>query len=225
MKIFEVGESAVCIEFGPQIDLELNEAALEYAARLESLEWPQVLEIVPAYSSVTVYLTDTKIDRLDMITRLKNEVPRVSKAAKSNARIHCIPVVYGGDYGPDLEDVAQLNNTTADEVVRIHTHNEFRVFMLGFMPGFPYCGIVPEKIRAPRLATPRIRVTQGSVGIAGAQTGIYPIDSPGGWRIIGRTPTRLFDPTASREKMFLFQPGDHIQFRSIRAEEFHAGSN
>jgi inhibitor of KinA len=225
MKIFWVGDSAVCVEFGPQIDIQINQKAIEYAAQLESQNWPEVVEVVPAYSSVTIYLNDIKISRIDMTSRLRGLLQTNREIKHKPGRIHRIPVTYGGDFGPDLDGVAVLNGISTEEVVRIHTATEFRVFMLGFMPGFPYCGIVPEKIRAPRLASPRTRVPKSSVGIAGAQTGIYPMESPGGWQLIGRTPVSLFDSAASKEKMFLFEPGDRIQFYSIAAEEFHDRSN
>jgi inhibitor of KinA len=124
-----------------------------------------------------------------------------------------------------LDAVAEINRISIEEVVRVHTETQFRVYLLGFMPGFPYCGIVPAKIRAPRLPSPRTRIPAGSVGIAGAQTGIYPMESPGGWRLIGRTPLALFDPKASEEARFRFAPGDSIEFYSISEEDFHAWTN
>lgn len=221
MKIFQVGDSAFCVEFGPQIDPETNQLTLRFAASLDAKKGARDIEIVPAYSSVTVYFNPLTIHRLSLIEWLEGMGESRTGPMEVGGRLHRIPVAYGGDCGPDLLGVARLNHLSPEKVVQIHAEQEFRVFMLGFMPGFPYCGIVPEKIRAPRLSSPRTRVPAGSVGIAGAQTGIYPLESPGGWRLIGRTPENLFNPSLSSDKMFLFKPGDRIQFFSISVEEFH----
>lgn len=221
MNFFGVGDGSICVDFGPKIDEELNQKAINLAVYLEQQEWPEILEIVPAYSSVTIYFNPLKFNYLKLIERVKRVINLRLDAPQFSPKNHSIPVVYGGEYGPDLQFVADFNRISSEEVVQTHTQNEFRVFMLGFMPGFPYCGIVPPKIRAPRLASPRTRVPAGSVGIAAAQTGIYPLESPGGWRIIGRTPVKLFDPNSDRKNMFRFNPGDRIRFYSITAEEFH----
>ncbi len=225
MKFFQLGDNALSVEFGPKINLRTNERTLRFHVHLESLKWPGINELVSSYSAVTIYFNPLKINALDLITKLRKIEFSPLREREAPKNIHSIPVVYGGEFGPDLKDVAKINRLTPEEVVRIHTQCEFRVFMLGFMPGFPYCGIVPESIRTPRLATPRTRVPTGSVGIAGAQTGIYPMESPGGWRIIGRTPFQLFDPQSTGESMFLFHPGDQIKFYSISAEDFHARAN
>jgi inhibitor of KinA len=225
MNFFEVGDSAVCVEFGPQIDVQLNQKAIDLAHFLECQRWSEILEIVPTYSAVTVYFNPLKISALFVIGRLKEAVGFLRPGDFGAPRLHQIPVAYGGELGPDLEEVARLNQITADEVVKVHTETHFRVFMLGFMPGFPYCGIVPERIRAPRLSSPRTRIPAGSVGIAASQTGIYPMESPGGWRLIGRTPVTLFNPSADEAAMFRFKPGDQIQFYSISSEEFHGWSH
>lgn len=225
MKIFEVGEGALCVEFGPKIDVSLNRTAIHFARLLESQKSPQICEVVPAYSSLTIYFNPLKTNAVGLADDLKNLLSSRLERAEEPTQLHRVPVRYGGELGPDLENVANLNGITPDEVIQIHAAVCFRVFMLGFMPGFPYCGIVPEKIRAPRLASPRTRVPAGSVGIASAQTGIYPLESPGGWQLIGRTPLRLFDPQAEGEAMFRFHAGDSIQFYSISSEEFHEWSH
>ena len=225
MKIFGVGESSICIEFGPGIDPRINQKAINLAGRLERLKWPEILDVVPAYSSVTVYVNPLRINRMVLISRLKEAADIGSDEAVDALRAHKVPVAYGGGFGPDLETVAEMNGVSSDEVIRIHTGIRFRVYMLGFMPGLPYCGIVPEKIRAPRLSSPRTRIPAGSVGIAGAQTGIYPMESPGGWRLIGRTPLTLFDPKANQDTMFRFAAGDSIEFYSISEEDFHGWTN
>jgi KipI family sensor histidine kinase inhibitor len=129
-----------------------------------------------------------------------------------------IPTLYGGDSGPDLDYVASHNGLTPEEVVQIHASGTYRIYMLGFTPGFPYLGGMDERIATPRLETPRTKISGGSVGIAGAQTGIYPIDSPGGWQIIGRTPLALYDP--QREEPILLQAGESIRFVPIDQETY-----
>lgn len=140
-----------------------------------------------------------------------------SRAVPSRKKV-IIPVCYGGEYGPDLEFVSQYTGLSEEEVVKIHTACTYRVYMLGFLPGFPYLGGMDERIAAPRLETPRTRIPAGSVGIAGSQTGFYPMESPGGWRIIGRTPIKAFDPFS--DNPFLLAPGDLVQFRAIGQEEY-----
>jgi inhibitor of KinA len=143
-----------------------------------------------------------------------------ASAASDTARIITIPVSYGGEFGPDLEFVAKHNSITEDEVVAIHTSIPYLVYMLGFAPGFPYLGGMSERIATPRLASPRVKIPAGSVGIAGKQTGIYPLESPGGWQLIGRTPLTLFDPLAKNP--FVFAAGDYLQFTAIKMDEYVA---
>jgi inhibitor of KinA len=129
-----------------------------------------------------------------------------------------IPVCYGGEFGPDLSAVAAFGHVAEEEVIRLHASTPYRVFMLGFVPGFAYLGLVDDQIAAPRRATPRVRVPRGSVGIAGAQTGVYPAETPGGWQLVGRTPVKPNDPI--RKEPFLMQPGDVVQFYAIDRAEF-----
>lgn len=225
MNFFRVGDSAICVEFGPKIDERLNQKAISYAHCLEQKKWPWMLEVVPAYSSVMIYYNALEINDFEVLRRLKEAARSGIRGADCEAQIHEVPVTYGEQFGPDLESVADLNGISTKKVIEIHTGMKFLVYMLGFMPGFPYCGILPKTIRAPRLPSPRTRVPAGSVGIAESQTGIYPIDSPGGWRLIGRTPLRLFDPSSEQENMFRFKPGDLIHFCPISAEKFHELAN
>ena len=142
----------------------------------------------------------------------------LSAEGASAGKTIVIPVCYGGEFGPDLEHVAQFHGITPDEVVRLHTEPTYLIAMLGFLPGFPYLGGMDPRLEVPRLDSPRTRIPPGAVGIGGKQTGIYPLASPGGWRLIGRTPAVLYDP--HRENPILYQAGDYIRFCPITREEF-----
>jgi KipI family sensor histidine kinase inhibitor len=185
-------------------------AALEAAALADPLFG--LGEAVPGYSTLLVHYDPLVLNYAEVEARVRACLISDSVSLRQPRRVE-IPVVYGGKEGPDLDFVVQHSGLSAEEVVRIHTSREYPVFLMGFTPGFPYLGGMDPAIAAPRLPTPRSRVPAGSVGIAGAQTGVYPLESPGGWRIIGRTPLRLFDPL--RAEPFLLAPGDLVRFISI----------
>jgi KipI family sensor histidine kinase inhibitor len=170
-----------------------------------------VRDIVPAYHTVSVYFDPRKINRSALQMELEKAIS--SAAAEGPATgatpVH-ISVTYGGEGGPDLASVAAFASCSEEDVIRLHSENVYRVYMLGFLPGFAYLGSVDPRIAMPRLGTPRLRVPAGSVGIAGAQTGIYPSEMPGGWRIIGRTSFKLFDPT--RDEPSMLKAGDRVKF-------------
>lgn len=174
---------------------------------------------MPAYRSLTVTYDPEKVGYDDLVTKIKNlEATSKARASERKTRRIVIPVVYGDDFGPDLIQVAQYHNLKEPQVIEIHSRNEYLVYMIGFIAGFPYLGKLPDEIVTPRLETPRLRVPQGSVGIAEDQTGIYPRQAPGGWQIIGRTPTKLFDPLW--QPPALLQPGDYVKFKPISSGEF-----
>ena len=218
-QILTLGDAALTIEFGQKIDRVINERVIAFADTIRSQMWEGVLDVVPTYRSLTVHVDPLCLD-LDTLADRLLRLPTSSLQATSAGRQHRIPVLYGGEAGPDLEEVAAFAKVAAAEVIRLHSTVQYRVYMLGFSPGFPYLGLVPESIAMPRLATPRIMVPAGSVGIAGTQTGIYPSATPGGWRLIGRTPIALYrrHHTATQ---FLLHPGDLVQFEPIRAHEFN----
>ena len=222
IRILDCGEQAMVVEFGSTIDPNVN-ARVHRLARLLTDAIPErVLEVVPTYRSLMIFFDPLVISRKALQAEIAKLVPTVEQIgpASGMSRVFTVPVTYGGEFGPDLEFVARHNGVTEDEVVAIHTATPLRIYMLGFTPGFPYLGGLSERIAAPRLDVPRVKVPAGSVGIAGTQTGIYPMQSPGGWQLIGRTPLRIFDPQA--ERPFLFAPSDYVQFAAIHAEEFHA---
>lgn len=217
-RIVSLGEQGLTVEFGESIDLRTNELVLSFAAAVERATIPGVMEVVPTYRSATIYFNPLLADRARLTERVYAVLAETTPEPSRPSTTHRIPVFYGGDAGPDLTEVAGRARLAPAEVITLHASVIYRVYMLGFSPGFPYLGTVPDRIAAPRLPTPRKLVTEGSVGIAGAQTGIYPQASPGGWRIIGRTPVRLF--TVARPKPFLLAPGDQVQFVPIDEEEF-----
>jgi len=196
---------------------------------LEAHPFEGLIETVPAYNSVTVYYnpvevyfsTNNKVKETPYMIVKKIILDLLNKsfsATTKRERIVKIPVVYGGKMGPDLEYVAHYHGLTIDEVIHIHSNTQYLVYMLGFAPGFPFMGGMDKQIATPRKDTPRLSIPPGSVGIAGSQTGIYPLETPGGWQIIGRTPLRLFLPEQSPPT--LIQPGDRIQFTPISQEDY-----
>jgi len=212
------GDAAVVLELGRQMDVAVNRCALAAAADLSALRLPGVRDVVPAFASVTVHFDPGTAD-LGLITAaLEAAAPNSASSGPAahladglpQGRLVEVPVAYGGTDGPDLDDVAAASGLSATEVLRRHAAATYRVFMLGFAPGFPYLGAVDPAIAMVRHAAPRGRVAAGSVGIADAQTGIYPTDSPGGWRVIGRTDLALFD--ADRDEPAALRPGDAVRF-------------
>jgi inhibitor of KinA len=177
-----------------------------------------VIEWVPSYTAVTVLYHPAEVTYQRLVQSLERLAEQLDEEPLPQPRIISLPVCYGGEYGPDLEALAELCGKTPEEVIRIHSTAEYVVYMMGFAPGFPYLGGLPNEIAAPRLATPRSLVPAGSVGIAGEQTGVYPIATPGGWRIIGRTPIPLYDPT--RNPPVLLKAGDRLRFRPINQTEY-----
>lgn len=209
LRVLPAGDSAVVLRLGAAIDPALNMRALAIARELAHGD-DAIQDIVVGYASVTVYFDPLRLAPVEIEGRLRRAARRPVGARAPGGRRIQIPVTYGGEYGPDLAELASFARCSEDEVVARHADRDYRVFMLGFLPGFPYMGIVDERIAMPRRETPRLAVPAGSVGIAGLQTGVYPVQSPGGWRIIGRTDVELF--TADATPPTLVQPGDTVRF-------------
>lgn len=205
-----LGDSAVLAGLGEAINPAVNRRIIAFAAHLEASRLPGITDIVPTYAAVMVCYDPLRLT-LEVVTGWLNHILHQT-ADRLDRQRHLIeiPTHYGGTDGPDLDDVAIAHDISTDDVIRIHSERTYQVYMIGFTPGFPYLGELDPRIRTPRLQTPRPRVPAGSVGIAGDQTGIYPIESPGGWQIIGRTALRLFD--LKRDPPFLLSPGDMIRF-------------
>ena len=216
-RIVTAGDSALIVEFEERIDPDVNARAICCAEAIQAARITGIRDVVPTYRSVAVYFDPLRTAGDILMRCLEHAAGQpLSPAAAARTPVR-IPVCYGGDLGPDLADVASFAGMPEADVVRVHAGSTYRVFMLGFVPGFAYLGIVDSQIAMPRHAIPRVRVPAGSVGIAGVQTGVYSADTPGGWQLIGRTPMKPFDP--SREDPFLMQAGDVVQFYPIdRAE-------
>ncbi len=213
------GDRGLLVELGESIDLNINRHTRLVAYRLEQLQLDGVLEVVPAYCSFLVLYRPEDIDPSVLQEKILGCASETSGSEpEESGRSVEIPVCYGGHYGPDIETVAEKNGLSVEEVVRIHTAAEYPIYMMGFAPGFPYLGGLDERLHTPRLETPRSAVPAGSVGIAGSQTGIYPLTSPGGWRIIGRTPLRLFAPE-KEDPVPHYKPGDRLRFVPVSEEE------
>jgi len=213
------GDTSVCVEFGNEISEAINAKIRAFNIVLGKSDIPGIVETVPTYRSLMIHYDPEVILYAPLMERLKGLLGQLDKVQIPPSDVLEIPVLYGGEeMGPDLKFVAEHAGKTEEEVVRIHTSTEYLIYMLGFTPGFTYLGGMSEEIATPRLKTPRVKIPAGSVGIAGSQTGVYPIDSPGGWQLIGRTPVRMYD--AGRETPILPQAGQYIKFYAIDQAEF-----
>jgi inhibitor of KinA len=217
-RIVPAGDSALIVEFEERIDPGVNARTIACADAIQAAAIGGVRDVVPTYRSVAVYFDPLHTDSEALTACLEREAARSPSAASAARPAVRIPVCYGGDLGPDLAGVAAFAGLSEPEVVRLHAAGIYRVFMLGFVPGFAYLGILDQRIAMPRHATPRVRVPSGSVGIAGVQTGVYSAETPGGWQLVGRTPLKPFDP--GRAQPFLLKAGDAVQFYSIDRAEY-----
>jgi len=209
-----VGDCALTVEVGDDIAPEINAVVRALTLALEQQKIPGVRECVPTYRSLMVLYDPTAILFHELIEQIKQAETSLPSFAPPPARIIEIPVRYGGEFGADIGTVAAHNHLSEDDVIALHSGRDYLVYMLGFTPGFCYLGGLDERLETPRLEVPRPRIPAGSVGIAGKQTGIYPIDSPGGWQLIGWTPLRMFDP--QREPPVLVNAGDVVRFVPIK---------
>lgn len=209
-QIAPVGDGALLVTFGVVISPALNRRVLALVAALEAEPLDGSAELVLGYASLLVYYDCLQLGYDQVEAWVRQRLAALEFQPAGPARRVEIQVHYGGEYGPDLPYVAHAHGLTPADVIRLHSQRDYPVYMMGFTPGFPYLGEMDPLLATPRLSTPRSRVPAGSVGIAGEQTGIYPLDSPGGWRIIGWTPQRLFDPY--RQPPFLLAPGDLVRF-------------
>jgi inhibitor of KinA len=213
-----MGDRGLLLEFGDEISLEINAKVRRMALAIQKEAVGGIVETVPTYRSLLIIYHPLILPLDELKRRVLWIEERLHDFPLPEPKLIKIPAVYGGAYGPDMEGVAQHCGISKEEVIRLHCSKPYFIYMIGFMPGYPYMGELPEALIMPRLKTPRLSVPKGSVAIAQKQTGIYSMESPGGWQIIGRTPVELFDP--AREPPSLLQMGDLVQFYPISEEEF-----
>jgi inhibitor of KinA len=224
--ISALGDSALTVDFGNIISLEINTKVLLLVKAIERAGLIAIKDIVPAYSSVTIHYDVIMLLRQHknksaftlMSEQMEALLSQPVKAVAVTGRRVQVPVCYSLRYGWDLPDISAQTRLSVEEIIHLHTEKKYKVYMIGFLPGFAYMGNVDERIAVPRKLEPRLKIEAGCVGIAGKQTGIYPLASPGGWQIIGRTPVKLFDK--EKEDTVFFKAGDEVAFYSITEDEF-----
>ena len=217
-EVLPCGDCALNVHFEEAIRPEINAQVCALAKALEANRPEGVIEWVSAYCTLTVYYRPEQISFAELSALLRAILPAGESSEAQERTVIELPTAYGGEYGPDLQFVAEHAGLSIDEVIRLHSAPSYLVYMMGFMPGFTYLGGLDERLHTPRLSAPRVRIPAGSVGIAGSQTGAYPVDSPGGWQLIGRTPLRLYD--ARRDESILLRAGQYVKFVPISPAEF-----
>ena len=212
------GDRGLLVEFGGTIDPEINRKVRQVFVSLEKRPIDGVTEAIPTYRSLLVFYDPFQISPEKLRAEISDRERKLDTLEIPLPETVEIPVAYGGEFGPDLEFVARHNNLTPKEVIQIHTSGNYLIYMIGFTPGFPFLGGLSKKLFTPRLENPRQLVPAGSVGIANNQTGVYPIDSPGGWQLIGRTPIKLYDPL--RSPPILLKAGNYLKFKRISDDRY-----
>lgn len=218
IKFLTAGDSAIVMEFGNTIEKKINAKIAAVVENLKKKKLDGILDILPTYRSILINYDPVKISYGEMVYILKGLSEADSNKESDEVRLIEIPTLYGKEYGPDIDFVAENANLSIEEVIKIHSGTDYLVYMMGFMPGFTYLGGLDERIATPRLKSPRLKIEPGSVGIAANQTGMYPLESPGGWQLIGRTPLKLYDDT--KEPPVFIQAGDYIRYVSIDQKEY-----
>jgi len=218
VRFLPAGDRGLVVEFENVVSIKVNSRVRALALALESDRPPGLVEVVPSYRSLGVQFDPLATTSLALQRQIEGALARLDPAGLPPPRLVELPSVYGGEYGPDLPFVAQHADLSEAEVIRLHSQATYHVYMIGFSAGFAYLGGLPERLHTPRLPSPRTRTPKGSVAIGGSQTGAYPADTPGGWRIIGRTPVELFDPRRDPPTPML--PGDRVRFVPIGPAEY-----
>ena len=216
-QITDIGDSALMVVLGEGVNPITNSLVHTMVREIQDSGWPGIREVVPVYSSFVVHYDPLKLSSIALTTFIENIHRSVDSKNSSGKRRIILPTFYGGDFGPDLDSVEELTGCSLEEIVKIHSETDYLVYALGFSPGFPYLGDLDSRLHCPRLDSPRVEVPAGSVAIAETQTGVYPVPSPGGWRLIGKTPVSLFNPL--RDLPALLRPGDRLRFVPIESKE------
>lgn len=217
VKFLPSADSAVIVEFGDRIDRAVSDRVLGLAARMRAADIAGVIEVVPSFRSLMVHYDPLRTSAAELIGAIQSLLTS-KRALERKRRLWRVPVCYESDFAPDLASVARQTKLAPEDVVALHAGIRYHVYMIGFVPGYPYMGDLAEALVLPRRADPRIRVPPGSVAIATGMTAIYPLESPGGWHLIGTTPIRIFDTAASPPA--LFAPGDQVEFEAIDSDTF-----
>ena len=230
IKYLPFGDRGVVVEFGDEISLEINKKVRSMYLAITQQNEPNselrtpnlkgIISMNPTYRSLLIEYDPIIIGYSEIVSALKEIETKIQTMILPEPDIFIVPTLYGGEYGPDIATVMEKNNLSEEEVIAIHSGTDYLVYMFGFTPGFSYLGGMDKRLETPRLENPRIKIAGGSVGIAGSQTGIYSIDSPGGWQLIGHTPIKIYDPY--RQKPILHKVGDYIRFRKIDKAEYES---
>lgn len=220
MRIDVAGENALIIYFGEKTDPRVSAQVQQAVTILESELSGKLIDMVPSYASLLVIYDQLETDHLEVRRCIRQVLSQLGDSDNSEGNLVVLPAYYSTESGPDLEALAQRADLSIDDVIKLHSEMEYRVYAIGFAPGFAYLGEVDERIAAPRLSTPRMKVPRGAIAIADRQTAVYPAVSPGGWNLIGLCPTRMFDPKAT--PTMPVQVGDRIKFNPISRDEFFA---
>lgn len=219
IKILTAGDASLLVEFGKEINPDINRKIAATVQLMREQHIEGVVDVIPSFCALLINYDPRVIGYEEIKGRIKDLLKVEIKAGDERKKIFEIPVCYGGEFGPDIATIAEHAGLTEQEVIDIHSSRDYLIYMLGFLPGFCYLGGLDERIFTPRLASPRLKIEAGSVGIGGSQTGIYPLDSPGGWQLMGKTPVKTYDP--DREVPILVEAGDYIRFVPIDEEEFN----
>jgi KipI family sensor histidine kinase inhibitor len=221
MRFLNAGDSGLVAEFGSEISEGINRQITYVTAALDRIKPPGLLDAIPTYRSILLNFDPLRISAEEIAGIVSGAMGEFSASPVSaGGEVVEIPVLYGGDTGPDLGFISGHTGLPPEEVIRLHSSAEYLIYMIGFTPGFPYLGGMPKEIATPRLPKPRTSIPAGSVGIAAGQTGIYPVESPGGWQLLGRTPVHIFN--YEREPPFLLAAGNYLKFVPIAESDYHA---
>ncbi len=220
VRFLPCGDSALTVEFGSEISPEINKRIKSFTDSVELHAVSGVLDVIPTYRSATIVYDPARISGSRLTKKLRKYLTFDDAGKAAEKIVHLLPVCYEGDFAPDIDNVIRHTGLSRDEVVSLHAGTDYLIYMLGFLPGFPYLGGLDARLHTPRLEQPRTRIEPGSVGIGGKQTGVYPLASPGGWQLIGRTPVKPYDP--DREKPILYQAGEYIRFFPVTEAQYEA---